>query len=265
MKIIKQLTSDGRNGMKSLSYEIESRIYANVKENFPRNWDRGTITRALFSDLKKLLHNKTICTPGNNMISTWQLYQLKHESGTLFSDIAIIVQVSYHDGQVAKGVVFHDIAEKDAGKNTFSGLSKNKFRKPLSISPHSGLILFDYDAITGMAFPSTAESIIGTNPHNWNAWLPFTHAVVVPACLAVSLDVKTTGLYKVSLPLSYQLCYRYLFGLDLDFSTPALETAAGIRTDRGSPKFIVLINVVHGGAESAGAFEFDSSSYAKVE
>ncbi|OHD65402.1 MAG: hypothetical protein A2176_15725 [Spirochaetes bacterium RBG_13_51_14] len=265
MKVIKKIVPANRNGMKSLSFEMESIVYSNVKENFPDTWNRNFMTRSLFSDLKKLFHGKTIHTPGNTMKSFWRLYHSKEEAETVFGDIALIMNVSYHDGQTAEGVAFIDIAEKDPGKNTFSSLNKNKMRKLLSIAPHAQLLLFDYDTITGMAFPTTAESIIGNHPHSWNNWIPYTHAVSVPANLALPLDIKTTGLYKVSLPLSYQIYSRYLYGLDLDYSRPALETATGIKTGRGNPKYLVLIAVSHGGAEPVSEFDIDNKRYVEFE
>ncbi len=261
MKIIKQLATGNRDSMKSLTYELESLIYSNVKESYPHNWVQQQITRSLFSDMKGLFHGKTIHTPGDTIKSDWTLYQQKNSAEDIFGEIAIVVQVTYHDGQIVRGVVFHDVTEKDGGKNTFSSLHKNNYRRLLSVSPHSQLLLYDYDTITGMAFPSTAESIIGNHPHSWNSWIPFTHAVSVPANLALTLDLKNTGLYKVSLPLSYQISYRYLYGLDLDYSAAAMEIAAGIKTVKGNPRFLICIAVSHGGAEPIINFELNTKMY----
>jgi hypothetical protein len=264
MKIIKQVATGNREGMKSLSYELESLIYSNVKESYPHNWNQQRITESLFSDMKRLFQGKTIHTPGDTIKSNWTLYQQKNNSEDVFGEIAIVIQVTYHDGQIVRGVAFHDVAEKDGGKNTFSGLHKNNFRRLLSVSPHSQLLLYDYDAITGMAFPSTAESIIGNQPHNWNNWIPYTNAVSIPVNIALSLDVKTTALYKVSLPLSYQISYRYLYGLDIDYSATALEPAAGIKTVKGNPRFLICIAVSHGGAEPSMNFDFNTKMYTEI-
>jgi len=261
MKIIKQLASGNRDNMKSLTYELETLIYSNVKESFPDNWNRQQISRSLFSDMKSLFDGKTIHTPGNTLKTKWALVQRKDETDEFFGEFAIVVQTAYHDGQAVTGTVFYDVAEKDGGKNTFSNLHKNDYRKLLSVSPRSQLLLYDYDTITGMAFPSTAEAVIGNHPHNWNSWISFTHAVTVPANLALALDVKTTALYKVSLPLSYQISFRYLYGLDLDYSASALETAAGQKTAKGNPKFMILVAVSHGGAEPIITFDYNTSMY----
>jgi len=90
-------------------------------------------------------------------------------------------------------------------------------------------------------------------------------ASTVPANLAFTLGLKTTGLYKVSVPFSYQLCYRYLYGLDLDFNKQQLETAAGVNTARGNPKFLIQISASHGGALLLDNFEVDKSRYSEFE
>jgi hypothetical protein len=265
MKIIKQLASGNKNSLKSLSYELEALLYSNIKENYPGNWNRDSITRSIFSDMKKLLHGKKIHTPGNTINTLWQLHQLKKDDDSRSGDIALIMQITYHDGQTSEGVAFFDSAEKDPGKNSFSILNKNRLKRLASFAHHSQLLLLDYDPISGMAFPSTAETVIGNHPHSWNSWIPFTHAVTVPANLAFILGIKTTGLYKVSVPVSYQICYRYLYGLDLDFNKQALEAAAGINTARGNPKFLILVSVAHGGSEPLNAYTIDKSMYAEFE
>jgi hypothetical protein len=249
------------DNMKSLSYELETLIYKNIKENYPANWDRDSITRSIFADLKNLFHGKKIHTPGNTIKTLWRLYQLKKEPESIPGDVALIIQITYHDGQVAEGVVFYDIAEKDPDKNSFSVLNKNRIKKLTSFAHHSQLLLYDYDPITGMAFPSTVESVIGNHPHNWNSWIPYTHAATVQANLAFLLGNKTTSLYKVAVPLSYQLCYRYLYGLDLDFNKQALESATDLNSARGNPKFLIHISVSHGGAEPLSTLDFKSGQY----
>jgi hypothetical protein len=263
MKIIRQPASG--EGMKILNNELESLVTSNVRDNYPGNWKSEHITSSLFSSLKKLFHGRSIHTPGGSLKTFWRLKILSEDTEATCSDLAIIFQIAYHDGQTSRGVVFYDVAEKDPGKNTFSKLSRNKFRKMLAFAPHSQLLLYDYDTITGMAFPSTVESIIGSHPLNWNNWIPFTHAVSVPAGVALPLDIKNTGLYKISLPLSYQLCYRNFYGLDLDYTAPALETAAGIRTGRGLPRILVMISVTHGGSLPLNAFNFDNNKYIEFE
>ena len=265
MKVIKQLTAGNKDTMKSLSVQVEALVDANVRDNYPASWEREHITRGLFSDLKQLMNGRTIHTPGNTLHTSWRLFRFKEAADAHFGHCALIVQVAYHDGQTVTGTAFLETAIKDGGKNTFSHVAKNDYRKILTVAPHAQILLYDYDTITGMAFPSTAESVIGSHPHTWNAWIPYTHAVTVPAGLALSLDVKTTALYKASLPFSYQLCFRYLHGLDLDFSRSALEIAGGIKSDRGNPTFIILLSVSHGGAEARNAFEFDNRKYIEFE
>ncbi len=265
MKIITQLNSGGKDSMKGLTHELEALVYSNVKENYPNNWDMDAIIRSFFADIKKLMNRRKILTPNAALSSEWKLYQAKKDTESANGDLALVLQVSYHDGQIAEGVTYYDCALKDPGKNSFSVLNKNKYKRLSSFAHHSQLLLFDYDPITGMAFPSMAESVIGSHPHTWGGWIAYTHAATVPANLAFMLGLKTAGMYKVSVPFSYQVCYRHLYGLDLDFNKQALETAAGINTAKEGPKFLVCISVAHGGAEAPPAFSIDKSVYSEFE
>jgi hypothetical protein len=264
MKFIKQVASGNRDNMKILSFELESLIYTNIKENYPDNWNGDHLTRSIFSEMKKLFGGKKIHTPGDSIRTEWHLYQLRN-SDLIFGDVCINMQIAYHDGQITRGAAYFDIAEKEPSKNTFSSLNKNRLRRLSSFAPHSQVLLYDYDPITGMAFPSTAESVIGHHPHVWNNWVPYTHAVAVPANLAFNLGLKTTGLYKASVPFSYQLCYRYLYGLDLDFNKHQLEAAGGFNTKKGNPKFLIHISASHGGAQILENSEIDMGRYREFE
>ncbi|MBN1495171.1 MAG: hypothetical protein JXA07_00280 [Spirochaetes bacterium] len=265
MKIIKQIAPSGKNSMKSLTMELESLIYTVISAQYPVNWDSGAVTRSLFSGMKQLFDNKIIRTPGNAIQTSWRIKRLKTDPEKILGDIAFLVQIAYHDGQVVRGAALLDTALKDPGKNTFSSLNKNRIKKLTSTASHASLLLYDYDPICGMAFPSTVESIIGSHPHTWNSWMPYTYAATVPAGLMMSIDNKTTGLYKISLPLSYQLCYRYLYGLDLDHSVASLETAAGLRPDRGIMKYLIMISISHGGAEPLTSFDYNDKLYTDFE
>src|SRR5208337_5374838 len=107
MKIIKQLASEGKDSMKSLSHELEALIYSNIKENYPNNWNRDFVTKSLFSDMKKLMDGKKIHTPGAALSSEWKLYQKIRDTESTTGDIAVIMQISYHDGQIAEGVAYY--------------------------------------------------------------------------------------------------------------------------------------------------------------
>ncbi|RPI97273.1 MAG: hypothetical protein EHM32_01820 [Spirochaetales bacterium] len=178
--------------------------------------------------------------------------------------VAMLYKISYHDGQSVQGAGFLDAHAKDGGKNTFSSLKKDHLKRLHSIAHHSQLLLYDYDNITGMAFPATAESVLGAYPASWNAWTPYTVAATTPAHCALALNCKDTGLYKTSLPWSYQFCFRNIYGLDLDYGDAAVDTAKGVRFEKGRARYLVLVSVAHGGADLDDSIDFDRSAYIEL-
>jgi hypothetical protein len=264
MHVIRKIKS-GKNSVKGLIYELEELIFENIRGNYPNNWDDDTITDSLLRRVSTLFHGRKIHVPGDVIKTYCWLYRLGGDSEDKFSDVAILFKISYHDGQEVEGSAFLEVKKKDPNKNTFSAMRKDQLRRIHSSSPHSQLLLLDYDSITDMAFTAVPESIVGYYPISWNNWIPFTYAVTVPSNLAIVLGEKNTSLYKVSVPLSYQLCFRYMYGLDLDYRNLSVETAQGYRTDKGQVRYLMLMSIAHGGADPQQDFDFNRENYMELK
>ncbi len=256
MDIIKKIRNDG-NSFKGLSYEMEKLLASNIREGYPGAWALDTINERLVTGLRNTLDEKKIVFPGNSMRTRLWAYKLAEDRDSAVLDIAMLVRIAYHDSHRTEGALLMQVALKDPDKNTFSGLRKDVLRKAHSLSPHAWLMLCDYDTVSGMAYPSMAEYVIGNHPQGWSNWISYTHTVMIPAGLALELGVKTTGLYKASLPLSHQLCYRFLMGLDLDYHQTARDVARGLRADRGLARHLILVSVSMGGSEGSVDSDFE--------
>lgn len=256
MDIIKKIKSDG-NSFKELSRELERLMSENVLEGYPGSWTMDTVAERFVTGLRNTLDGKRIVYPGKSMRTRLWAYKLIDDREAAMGDIAILVRMSYHDAHRTEGAVLLQGALKDPDKNTFSGLKRDALRKAHSISPHAWLMLCDYDTISGMAYPALAEYVIGNHPQGGTNWISYTNSVLVPAGLALELGVKTTGLYKASVPLSHQFCHRFLMGLDLDYHQLARDVARGAKKDRGIARYLLLISVSLGGAEGSSDSDFD--------
>ncbi|HDP79279.1 MAG TPA: hypothetical protein ENN21_00385 [Spirochaetes bacterium] len=257
-------TGSGKASARSLLVSFENRLFHQVKGNYPMNWDEDFITRSVLNQMKSLFHRKRFRLPGNLLRTRWQQYRLAQDIDTPVADFALLFSILYHDGFLLEGAAFVMARAKDPDKNTFSGLRKDHLKKMHSVAPSSQLLLYDYDAVTGMAFPSVPDAIRGAYPHTWDNWVPYSHAAVIPSSTALALGSKTTALYKASLPLSYQLCFRWFFGLDLDFGNPAMDVARGKREDRGLAKYLVCVSVSHGGGEPVEEFSVNRDLYTET-
>ena len=265
MYSIKQVRGEGRNNIKGLLSGIEDVAYQSITGNYPDYWENDIISLSLIRGMITLINQKKIRVPGNVLQSHWSPYILNNDIEKRIGDIAFLIKTTFHDGHTTEGVAVLETALKDKAKNTFSSIKKDQTRKLNNTFPHSQVLLCDYDHITGMAFPTVPESIIGNYPHSWNSWVPFTQAAVIQSGLCYELGIKTTGLYKACLPFSYQLSYRYLYGVDLDFSKNALDIARGIKTTKGCIKYLICVSVAHGDSEPQKHFDFNREIYSKLE
>jgi hypothetical protein len=264
MQIIKKLKSD-RNQLKSLMFEFEDLVFRNVKESYPDNWDEDSIIGMLLWGIRELFSGKKLYLPGNSLHSRWSVYRASGAQEHWLGDIAFMFKISFHDGSLAEGVAVLGVQKRDPGKNSFSALRKDHLQRMNSAAPHSQLVLLDYDPVAVTALPSQPEAILGSPPSVWDHWMPFTHAVSVPANAALALGEKSTGLYKVALPLAYQFCYRYLNGLDLDYGHVPMEIVAGRKPERGLPRYLVTVALAFGGSKLQEDFDFERASFSSLE
>ncbi len=263
MKTINRIR-EGTNTMKGLVYELEEVFFRIVKNAYPGLWESAGITRSLLMDMSAVVTDRQLKTPGNQVRLSMRPLMLSGEPESELCSTAMLFKINYHDGQSALGSAFLDAHVKDAGKNTFPSIKKDHLKRLHSIAHHSQILLYDYDNITGMAFPATAESVLGAYPSNWNGWAPYTTAAAVPANCGIALNCRDTGLYKTSIPWSYQLCFRNMFGLDLDYGDIAVDTARGVRFEKGRARYLVLVSVAHGGADLDENFDIDRAAYTEM-
>ncbi|MCU0843392.1 MAG: hypothetical protein MUC76_00515 [Spirochaetes bacterium] len=263
MKTINKIR-EGENTMKSLVYELEEAFFTVVKGAYPGSWEDAGITRSLIMEIAGIMNERQLRTPGNLVKTNWRPLQLAGEPESELCSMAMLFRIRYHDGQAVEGASFIQARAKDPGRNSFSSIKKDQLKRVQSIAHHSQLLLYDYDNITGMAFPATAESVLGAYPASWNRWAPYTVAAVTPSHCALALGSKDAALYKTSLPWSYQLCFRNFYGLDLDYGDIAVDTARGVRFEKGRARYLVLVSVAHGGADLDESFDFDRAAYTEM-
>jgi hypothetical protein len=246
---VRQIKSQGSNSMIALARNIESLLYRATTANYPDYWEEDIVSLTLIKGLAGIFGAGTVQVPGNTIRTGLKAYLMRGDQSIRLADLGLLVSIRYHDGQTIEGIAALRTAAKDRDKNTFSSLKKDQMKKMNSAFPHSQVLLYDYDHITGMAFPASAEAVLGSYPLSWNDWVPYTHGAVISTALTSRLGLKSTGLYKTSLPLAYQLCFRYLYGLDMDYLPLHTDIARGLKPDRGAFKHLICLSVSHGSSD----------------
>lgn len=200
---------------------IEEVINELVEDVKILNWDEDHITRKLLSQLTTKLSGSLLSDMENKVVF-FTPFKLRKGLEEKYGDIAIIVSIEYTDGDKIEGIAFLEAKKKYKDTGVYSAIKWDQLERINSNAPHSQLLLYDFRNIS--EFSSTGlvpkKSPTSTNPM---IQLPVTKFVVIPTNKAIQVKVNNERLYKLSLPLSYQIGYRYLNGFDLDFGHKKLE------------------------------------------
>jgi len=262
---VQHIKNQGMNNTKELTQRIESLLYKATTGNYPDYWEEDIITLTVLKGIADIFGSREVTVPGNSIKTQWTLHMLNKDINNHLGDIAILATIRYHDGQNVEGVAAIKTAARDKEKNLFSSLKKDQIKKLNNNFHHSQILLYDYDHVTGMAFPAVPEAVLGNYPMNWNNWVPFTHGALVPAGLCAALSIKNTGLYKAAVPLSYQFCFRYFYGLDMDHGPLHLDIARGLKLEKGTFKYLLCLNLSHGNSEIPEPGPINREVYSDLE
>ena len=240
---------------------IEELINELVKESVVLNWDEDYLTRKLLSQLKQKLNGSLISDLENRVVFLTP-FKLTKPVEKKFGDIAIIVNIEYGDGDSVEGIAFLEAKKKYKESRNFDALKWEQLERIYDNAPHSQILLYDFRDIS--EFVSTGlvskKNATASSPM---AQLPVTKFVTVPINKAIQVRQKNERLYKLSLPLSYQLGYRYMNGFDLDFKNEKLAVVKADfaknyeNIDLEVPGHLIYIRIVPDKSVKAGRYSTD--------
>ncbi|MBD2254964.1 hypothetical protein [Nostoc parmelioides] len=229
-----------------------------IDDSFPYEWNEDYITLNLIKGLRKSFNQVTLSGYRYELNINWEVYKYTGKPETLYGDIAVLVQIKFRNGELTEGVGFLEAKIRSRDSVNFESLKPKQLSDITSNAPHALLLLYDYESIT--TFINSVSDFYRVRHYfddegiteylrwyNKYGYFPSfgseTHSVVVPANLISINSPKNTTLYNHSLPLSNQLCYRYLLGFDLEYNSEAINIAKGYSALRRYPKYVMVIHV----------------------
>ncbi len=237
--------------------KLEQMLREEVKDSFPHEWDEDYITLKILSEYRKKFSSIKMVDVFSIPIKIESLsYKLKGKNETRFGDIAFLLRIQYPDKNL-EGVAFLEAKKMHQYKNIFDAIKHEQLNRIMSNAPRSLLLMYDYRPIH-QYYPFLAES-------NFFLLEQYTHTAVIPISLATSIKDKNEKLYRFSVPLSYQILYRYFRGLDLEFSQKALEIAKGYNREFGTPQYLVVVSVAYGEVNSPDFREFNRNIFTPID
>lgn len=205
------------------------------------NWDEDYITRQILAKFRQNFRRLKIQYRDKTKIefesSAFKLGQSLHAEYK-FGDIAIIVKISYADFQL-EGVAFIEAKRRYEGGTRFLASNIEQMERIRKNTPHPYLILYDYEPINRNENFKFIEA-------KKKFFVQPLHASLLPLNLAEAVNWNDDRLYRFSTSFSYQFAYRYLHGLDLDFSDEALAIAKGYRREEGIPRYVLTVSAAYG-------------------
>ena len=245
--------------------EIERIINEQVVDNFPIDWDEDFITRSILKEFRNKFKKIVIRGYGNPIHIKWLPYKFTGKPERVFGDIALIVKLQYMDGDTLEGVAFIEAKKRYKNKINFDTLKFPQLKKILKKASRSMVLLYDYEKITN--FVTSHVSNIRLFPQEFlYSYTPYTHSVIIPTNIVTIINKKDTSLYKFSLPFSRQLCFRYLYGFDLEFQEEAIKIAKGYNIEKiGAPKYLLIISIAPIKIEYLEEPDFNREVYIPIE
>lgn len=227
---------------------IEELINDLVEANFILDWDEDTLTRKFLSQLRQRL-NGSLITDHDNRVIFLTPYKLSKTVEKKYGDIGIIVNIEYGDGDKVEGMALLEAKRRYKDSRRYDALDWSQLDRIYKNAPHSQLLLYDFRDISEFASTGLVSKKNAT-VNNPMTQLPVTKFVVLPLNKAIQIKKNNERLYKLSLPISYQIGYRYLNGFDLDFLTDKLQE---VKLDFAKnyeslnlevPNYLIHINII---------------------
>jgi hypothetical protein len=231
---------------KKIEHAISEVIMDIIQDNL-NNWDEDYITLDILKAIRRNFREVTIQYSKKKLIkikTNFFKFNRKLKAEEKYGDIAIIVNLDYDDGESIKGVGLIEAKRINAG--TFSAIKVNQLDRIYKNAPHAYLMLYDHERIDK---DENFKNYLGTKSSCFDSPL---YASLVPINLARKFHKFNRKLYRFSTAFSYQFAYRYIHGLDLEFSDDIIQAAKGYQlNERYPPQHIIQISVKHTQFEDA--------------
>ena len=239
---------------------LEMILREKIGDHYPVNWDEDTITRNILNELWTNFKAISISGLKSRMRIHWSAFKLTGKPETKFGDVALLVNITYQNGDRIEGVAFLEAKKRKINTIKFEAMKIRQLSKIFRKTPFSTVLLYDYEDVTEFANIYLKPFVFD----NWLKWKPCTRSVVVPTNIVLETQQKDTRLYKYSLPFSHQLFFRYLHGFDLDFRKKIINIAKGYNPSKGIPIYLIVACVAFGKTEPSPGIDFRGDSFMPI-
>ena len=263
----------------TLYSELENIFRQQILDSYPLDWSEDYITRKIFFEYRKLFRDIQI-----NGLSSLAIkinsaaYKFTGEPETKFGDIGFIVRITHPDSSCFEGVTSLEAKKIHKNKRTFQEIKGKQLNTISRNVQYPMLLLYDNQSVQKFHDYSFFTSTTKQN-----------HAVVVPIDIVESIiidkdphyldqdkdrkkfPIDANSIYKFSVPLAYQILFRYFRGLDLDFNQDLIQYLKGYESEYSlnmpeinRPQYLLLVSVNYGDSDSSIEFDINRDIFSEI-
>lgn len=219
---------------------VDSLITDAIIGCYSRNWNEDYITRRWLEAITGNLGPVTIADVSSPFSVAWDAYKATGKVENKYGDVGVIVRFQIRVGLESKtlvGVGFLEAKRLDPETGTYNHIRWDQLkRQGCNIASHR-VLLYDFEEME--------EAGLNLQSHGFCQHLevePYrrVHASVLITQHVLAVRSRSRSLRALGVPLGYQICSRYLRGLDLDYS---LNPAEIIDNMPGGPDYLLVANI----------------------
>ncbi len=229
---------------------VESRIRDAVRTNSPRSWQENQISYDLATGIRAALNGAWIDGMDRPFRVECDVFKVTGKVETQHGDLAVLVEFNTWAGEKLVGVGFLEAKKRARKSGEYDGVDVAQLKRISKNTPYAQLLLYSFEDITDFG-----DNLRALAPGRWTHAPLYSgsscQAAVLPLNTALALKSKTTSLHKFAIPLSLQLCGRFLRGLDLHYDDDVINAVIGYAQNNfgAPPTYVVTIGVANGDRE----------------
>jgi hypothetical protein len=224
-------------------------------------WDENHITYNLVRAIRNVLSGSSITGDREKASIEAAVYKARGKVETRFGDLALLLKFTFRDGTELQGVAFYECKKREWDTHKLAAIQKKQLTRIHTNLWNARLLIYDREPIISSAFEAghypwlgplvhaiavDNDELVPTHPLLWPVLLPVMNAGVVPLGPVLATGRYDTSLYKFALPFSYQISFRNLQGLDLEYDAEIVAATKGMSHRYSVPKTVLAVSVRRG-------------------
>jgi len=228
-----------------------------------RGWDENHISYSICEALQSRLRNRNIEGLGTPISISWDAFKQKGALERHHGDIAVLVRYAKQDGEdPLSGVGFLEAKVAYPKSGRYEAIDWSQLERISNTTRYSMLLLYNSSEIRGYGDNVAFQQFSASEEINSYANLS-SHACTLQTVTALRVRATDQRLHDHVIPLSHQVCNRYLRFMDLDTDMATVNKALGWIEKEGGARFL-LVATIKIGALAMPPLNINSEVYERI-